>query len=342
MFMNINDARCLGHRLLPIVAALLLLLAQGFAAAKGQANREEWNGPDMGEVSSSGLYPLEMTDDTGHTIRLEQRPRRIISLTSFTDDVLLDLVDHRRLIGVTRFAADPAISNVIDDIADIPHKLRLNVETILSLQPDLVFVANWHEAAKIAQLRDAQIPVYSVATGLSVAVIQEKIRTIARLVDAAEEGKTMIEQMNARLSQLRGRVSTVPAEQRLTVMDYATWGSAQGAGSSWDEVVRLAGLLNAVGQFAADEWGQVPLSKEKILELDPDLLILPGWIYGDPGGADSFYRQIIEDPALQGLSAIREGRVYQMPEGLKTATSQYIADAVEYLARLAYPQLFPE
>jgi ABC-type Fe3+-hydroxamate transport system substrate-binding protein len=48
----------------------------------------------------------------------------------------------------------------------------------------------------------------------------------------------------------------------------------------------------------------------------------------------------VEDPALRGLRAVREGRVYQMPEGLKAATSQYIVDAVEHLARLAYPELF--
>ena len=126
------------------------------------------------------------------------------------------------------------------------------------------------------------------------------------------------------------------------MMDYATWGSAQGAGSSWDEVIRRAGLINAVGEFAADEWGQVPLSKEKILELDPDLFVLPGWVYGDPGGAGAFYRQTVEDPALRGLLAVREGRVYQMPEGLKAATSQYIVDTVEHLARLAYPQVFPD
>jgi iron complex transport system substrate-binding protein len=283
-----------------------------------------------------------MEDDTGHTIRLERSPDRIISLTSFTDDILLDLVDHSRLIGVTQLSEDPAISNVVDKIADIPHKLTMNVEVILSLQPDLVFVADWSEADIVAQLRDAGISVFLIATGLSIPAIQEKIRIVAQLVDATDEGEAMIGQMDERLYVVRSKVSVLPEAQRRTVMDYATWGAAQGAGSSWDEVIRRAGLINAAGEFPADEWGQVPLSKEKILELDPDLLILPGWVYGDRGGADAFYRQTLEDPALQGLTAIREGKVYRMPEGLKAATSQYIADAVEYLARFAYPKLFSD
>jgi iron complex transport system substrate-binding protein len=340
--MNIIKKRSFHSCLVYTLTAMLFLGAQGFAG--GQAEPSE--NIQGAEVSSGGrasaTYPLEITDDTGNTVRLERRPERIISLTSFTDDILIDLVDHRRLVGVTNFAEDPTISNVVDRIADIPNRLTSNVEVILSLQPDLVFVANWSEAAKVTQLRDAGISVYLISTGLSVPVIQEKIRTIGLLVDAVQQADAMVEQMDRRLAEVQRIASSIPEQQRLTVMDYATFGSAQGVGSSWDEVIRRAGLINTVGEFNADEWGQVPLSKEKVLELDPDLLILPGWVYGDPGGAAAFFKQTLEDPALKGLSAVREGRVYQMPEGLKAATSQYIVDAVEHLARLAYPDSFPD
>ena len=147
--------------------------------------------------------------------------------------------------------------------------------------------------------------------------------------------------MNRRLEAVWDKVGPLPASRRLRVLDYATWGAAMGAGSSWDELVRRAGLVNAAGGLAPDSWGQVPLSREKILELDPDILILPGWVYGDSAASAAFLRQIVEDPALSALRAIRQRRVYRLPEGLKGATSQYVADAVEHLARLAYPELFP-
>ena len=340
--MNITIKRSFRSRFVLLLTVLFLLGAGAFAGAQMETEGETRDSGIFEQEGISTRYPVELADDTGKIVRLERKPERIISLTSFTDDILVDLVDHRRLVGVTNFAEDPTISNVVEKIADIPNRLTSNVEVILALQPDLVFVANWSEADKVAQLRDAGVPVYLIATGLSVPVIQEKIRTIGMLVDARQRAEGMIEQMNRRLAEVERVVSKIPVQKRLTVMDYATWGSAQGAGSSWDEVIRRAGLINAVGEFAADEWGQVPLSKEKILELDPDLLVLPGWVYGDPGGADAFFTRTLEDPALQGLSAVREGRVYQMPEGLKAATSQYIVEAVEYLARLAYPQAFSE
>jgi ABC-type Fe3+-hydroxamate transport system substrate-binding protein len=46
------------------------------------------------------------------------------------------------------------------------------------------------------------------------------------------------------------------------------------------------------------------------------------------------------DPYLKELRAVKTRRVYQMPEKLKSTTSQYIAAAVEWLARTAYPDSF--
>jgi iron complex transport system substrate-binding protein len=146
--------------------------------------------------------------------------------------------------------------------------------------------------------------------------------------------------MEERLAAVARKVATVPPSRRLRVLDYATWGAAQGAGSSWDEIVRRAGLVNAVDGKATDSLGQVPLSREEILRLDPDILVLPGWVYGDPKGASAFIARVTRDPAFRGLSAVRNHRVYSMPENLRSATSQYIVGAVEWLARTAYPELF--
>jgi iron complex transport system substrate-binding protein len=99
-------------------------------------------------------------------------------------------------------------------------------------------------------------------------------------------------------------------------------------------------MINAAGDRATDAWGQIPLSKEKLLEIDPDVLFLPAWMYGEPDRAESFRRQTLEDPALRELKAIATGRVYPIPGRLTQTTSQYIADAIEFLARTAYPELF--
>ncbi len=285
-------------------------------------------------------YPLAVSDDEGNRLAIPRRPQRIVSLTMFSDEVLLELVGPPRLIAVTSFAADPAVSNISGRIAAIPNRLEFHPELILSLRPDLVVVANWSDAQGVAQLRAAGLPVYLCSSAATVPQVREKIRALARVVGEQRAGEELVARMDLRLAELERRLSAVPEVRRLTVLDWSAWGASMGRGSSWDEVVRRAGLRNAAAELPVDGWGQVPLSKEKLIELDPDLLVLPGWVYGEQGGAEEFYRRVTADPALRGLQAVRNRRVLRMPENLRAATSQYIVDAIEFLARAAYPELW--
>jgi iron complex transport system substrate-binding protein len=285
-------------------------------------------------------YPLTVSDDEGNRLAIPRRPQRIVSLTMFSDELLLELVGPPRLIAVTSFAADPAVSNISGRIAAIPNRLDFHPELILSLRPDLVVVANWSDAQGVAQLRAAGLPVYLCSSAITVPQVREKIRALARVVGEERAGQELVARMDRRLEELERRLAAVPEGRRLTVLDWSAWGASMGRGSSWDEVVRRAGLRNAVAELSVDGWGQVPLSKEKLIELDPDLLVLPGWVYGEQGGAEEFYRRITSDPALRGLKAVRNRRVLRMPENLRAATSQYMVDAIEFLARAAYPDLW--
>ncbi|MBT3276006.1 MAG: ABC transporter substrate-binding protein, partial [Spirochaetales bacterium] len=175
---------------------------------------------------------------------------------------------------------------------------------------------------------------------LTIDRIQEQILTVANLVGEPEKGQLLIDEMNSRLDAVSAKVSTIADEDRLSVLDYAIWGTVPGDGTSWAEILDSAGLKNTVEGFSVNEWGQVPMSKEALVELNPDILILPGWVYGDPAGADNNFKQVKSDPALKGMKAVQEERVYMMPEQIKTSTSQYIVSAVEYLAKTAYPELF--
>jgi len=285
-------------------------------------------------------YPRTVTDDTGATVTLPAKPVRIISLTLPTDEILLSLVDTSRILSLTTLAADPAVSNVSAKAREVSRAMPLAVEPIVALHPDLVFAASWSDAAPIGQLRSAGVPVYQIASATSVAAVESEIIRCALLTGEEKKGTELVAHMEEELSAVEKRVGALPAKDRLTVVDYTTFGASMGKGSSWDDIVRRAGLINAASVLASDEWGQVPLSAEELLTLNPDIVILPGWVYGNPRGATEFKRRVMNDPALRALSAVKAGRVFMMPENLKSCTSQYIADAVAWLAREAYPQLF--
>ncbi len=297
--------------------------------------------PSLLPAQAAGSWPRVVRDDMGAVLSIAARPERIVSVTLPTDEILLALVEKRRLAAVTGFSQDAAVSNIAEQASDVPVKLsQLNVEVIVSLRPDLVFVASWSDASSVRQLRDAGLAVYQFKSPFTVKEIQAGIGRIAAAVGEEQKGRAVVQWMDGRLAAVAARLGGIAPGKRLTVMDYNTWSSSMGRGSSWDEIVRLAGLENAVAGLSADQYGAVPISKEKLLELDPDILILPGWVYGDPAGADSFFSTIMTDPALRQMRAVREGRVHRIAERTKSSTSQYIVLAVEELARYAYPEQF--
>ncbi|MFW5800629.1 MAG: ABC transporter substrate-binding protein [Spirochaeta sp.] len=286
------------------------------------------------------VFPLTITDDLGTEITLSGRPESIISLSLFSDEILLELLPIERFAAVTGIAVNPIYSNVAETAALVTPVIEFNVEQIISIYPDLVIAANWSEADKIDQLRQAGIPVFQVDTPSSMNELREAILQLGTLTDAQEAAAEMIAAVDSRIEALQRKVAELDSVQRVTAMDYTTWGAAAGDGTTWDVVLELAGIANAAAELEADEMGQVPLSKEVLIEVDPDILFLPGYVWGEDDGAQAFYREVMQDPALQGLQAIQTERVYMFPERLKGTYSQYLVDAAELAAEIAYPEIF--
>jgi len=167
--------------------------------------------------------------------------------------------------------------------------------------------------------------------------VKDGIVAFAFNENAAEELNAAIDQ---RLSSLKAIVQQIPENEKKTALDYNSWGTANGADTTWNLVLTLAGIENAAAEMEVDDFGQVPLSKEVLLELNPDVLFLPSYIWGEEGASDAFYQQVVEDPALAGVAAIVENQVYIFPERLKNSYSQYLIDAAAAAAEMVYPDLF--
>lgn len=284
-------------------------------------------------------FPQTVTDDAGNKVELKAKPVRILSLTLLTDEVLMNMVDIKRFVAVSTMAVSREYSNVASLADKVATKAQFTVETAIALNPDLVLVANWSDAGKVEQVRKAGIPVYLVSSPLDFVSLKQKITALGGLVGEEAAAKAMIADIDRRLAAVEKRIAAIPMAKRKSALDYNTWGSSSGLGSSWNEILTKAGLVNGAAAYKADGYGSVPMSKELVLVIDPDLLFVPSVVYDDPSGAEKFLNAVLGDPALKGTKALRFKQVHQMPENLKSTVSQYMVDAVEYLAKVAYPAI---
>ncbi|OCH09258.1 ABC transporter substrate-binding protein [Aliivibrio fischeri] len=276
-------------------------------------------------------YPLHVVDGLGNTVILDKAPTKISSKTLFTDAVLLELVDKEQLSSLTDLANNPNYSAIKDILPKSVPLLALNVEMIIANRPDLVFAANWSDASKLAIIESAGIPVYRIQTPNTLKDIQSKILRVGDIVNRRAAAERVIENMQQRLQQ-----EVILPKKRLIALDYNPWGTSSGQDSTWDEVLKQANLNNAIEGLVSDKYGQVPVSKEMVIALNPDILFIPAWVYGDEKGADKFKQDVLSDPSLQSVKAIKNGRVYQMPHVLRSVYSQYIVDAILFVNHSAY------
>lgn len=277
------------------------------------------------------IYPLSLTDGLGNQVIIEKEPIKISSKTLFTDAVLLELVDNNRLSSLTDLADNPNYSAVKDILPKSVPLLALNVEMIIANRPDIVFAANWSDASKLAIIESAGIPVYRIQTPKTIAEIEAEILRVGDIVNRRDAAEKVIEMMHSRL-----RNHLIHPKKALKALDYNPWGTSSGQDSTWDEVLEQAGLENAIEGLVSDKYGQVPVSKEMVIVLNPDVLFIPAWVYGDDNGAEQFRQTILSDPSLQSVTAIKEGWVYQMPHVLRSVYSQYIVDAILFVNHSAY------
>jgi iron complex transport system substrate-binding protein len=317
------------------------LLAALLAAPAPPAAAQTQAGSSATIASPAVNWPMEVTDGAGARVTIRRPPRRIASLTLMTDEILLDLAGPERLVAATPMSDDPGISNVAGRVPAGIKRLALDVEQLVALAPDLVFVASWSNADTVRQLRDAGLTIYRVGSPRSVDEVKWAIGEIGRVVDARDRALALVADMDRTLAAVRARVESLQPAERLRVLDYDSSGSSFGRGSSWDDIVRRAGCVNAAGELAADQWGRVAVSQERLIAIDPDLIVLPGWKWEDPDGARRARDRFVRDPAWRGLKAIASGRVLLADERHRLATSQYIVKAIEDLAAVAYPRLFP-
>ncbi|MFQ5779817.1 MAG: ABC transporter substrate-binding protein [Nitrospiria bacterium] len=260
-------------------------------------------------------------------------PQRIVSLTLGTDEILLSLVDPKRILAVTRFAADPAISNVAEAARAIPNKIsQAGAEQVVALAPDMVLAASYTSADVVKQLTDVGLPLVRLELFSSIEGIKENIRAVGLAVGAPERAEEIIAKMDRRLRNLSEPVSTI--EDRPAVLSYGPDGSTAGRETTFDEMVARAGGRNLAAE--AGLIGHRKISLETVVTLDPEVIILSAW----QPEAPNFEHLLLTHPALKGVSAVKEKRVYVIPERQLTTVSQYIVDGTEALARLIHPALF--
>ncbi|UFJ40244.1 helical backbone metal receptor [Brevibacillus humidisoli] len=298
------------------------------SASQPSAQQPSPSSATSGEGEQTG-FPVTLADGSGAEVVIEKRPERIASVTLGTDEILLSLVDKQRLVAVTQYSTDPGISNVAGQTDDIAAKIESsNAEQIIALNPDLVLVASYTSPDVVKQLRDAGLTVFMFSFVDSIDQMKENILTIGKVVGEEEKAKQIVADMDARLAAVAEKVEKI--DDRPTVLNYTPDGYTGGKGTSNDDIITRAGGINLAAEAGIEGWKQISL--EKVVELNPDVILLSDWNPGHPNFAET----LRNDPILKNVAAVEESRVVTVPGKHLTAVTQYVVNGVEDVYNVLY------
>lgn len=280
-----------------------------------------------------------VTDVTGVKINLPNKPKRIISMSISTDEILLDLVETNRIVALSGIVDTEGVSNVTARAKAVKGRVFSgNMEGCLSYKPDLIIAPNFSPLEMVQTYRDMGIPIYLYRTPSTITEIQSTIKELAKVVGESEKGEIIIKKMNDKLQLVKNKTGAIDFKEQKRVVMMDTEGARFLPKSSFSNICTYAGVRDATQELAYDE--ACLLGQEEIVRLNPDIFMLADWNYDGEHEVDVMKKQILTNPSYQSIKASKNKAVLSIPAARLLSLSQYTADAVLDLARAVYPERF--
>ncbi|MDO4177951.1 MAG: nitrilase-related carbon-nitrogen hydrolase [Phascolarctobacterium sp.] len=326
--------KCFSKQQLHIVKVIVLLLSLCcLVFSLGCAQKNEQSAPKESSYT--------ITDDTGVKLNFKRKPQRIISMSISTDEILLEMVDPKRIVALSGLVDSPAISNVSEQAKQVQGRFKgSNLESLLALKPDLIVAPDFISVEMLQNFRDMGINIYLYKTPSDIIGIQKTIANFGKLVGEEENAQRLIDGMNKKLAYVKKRVSTIPYEKQRRVMLCGTHSTMYIPDSSFSNVCKYAGVRDAVQELKYDY--QCILSQEEIVRLNPDTFVLAEWNYDGEHDVNVLAQELVTNPSYKSTNAGKNKSIVTIPAARLLSLSQYTADAVVDLAKAIYPEKFSE
>ena len=234
----------------------------------------------------------QVVDLTGRTVAIPANPKHVLSLCTSVTDTMLRLGAVERLAGIDEYSlVVPGATN----IAVLGKGSALSREQILNRRIDLAFIW-WFQDDAAQTLADLRVPTVKIRCERA-SEIPAMIHLVGGCVCATNQADQLAAKVASQIEALRQAPTT--NAPRVFAELYSPFKTA-GRNSYLDDLIGLAGGRNV----ASDTDGPILLSAERLLQSDPEVVLLIAG-FASP---ESFARRNGTD----ALAAVKAGRVYSI------------------------------
>jgi len=298
---------------------------------------------------------VEFEDCAGRKITLTKKVERIVDLT-FLEGVrtLIELEAEDYLVGMSEmdhqaFNKDGMLKNSylivsqaapgLKNVVNVGNHNEINVEKIMSLNPDVVFV-EWSKKDYADKLQ-AQINIPVVCVGGYGSFNYEIFSVVGKIVGKEDRAEELIEYTKTKLEAITKVTENIPEDKKKKIFYWVRPYIGDPRTNGRYEAFELAGAKNVARGDNNTPYGVYKITKEQILDWNPDYIFKHSSFIKDVEGWHTI-ESIKEDKIISGTIAAKNNCILPTKGHMRGWDIATEATEVFYLAKIMYPNKFME
>ncbi|SIR21265.1 ABC transporter substrate-binding protein [Halanaerobium kushneri] len=274
------------------------------------------------------------TDMVGRQITVPARINRVVTTYKSATQFVLALDAGEKLVGVSaKTDKQPLFIKLQPELAELPQvgskRNGINLETTLSLDPDLVILYPHRDALETAAKLERQGVTAMIINPESLQLIKETTELLGKVLDREKQAAKVLSAYN-RIASLTAETANLPeARKKKIYFANSEFTDSVGAEMMQTAMIENAGGINPAAELKS---GFITVSAEKILEWDPEVVIVSQYFNGK-------LNKLSQEKKYQNVSAFKNNKLYRIPSQLEPwdfpSPSSFIAQL--WLAQKNYP-----
>jgi iron complex transport system substrate-binding protein len=262
---------------------------------------------------------VQVEDQRGRLIRLKAPAERVVAIPMPMASVIMALDGSaRRVVGMHPSARQSIEEGLLRRIFPEALSIRAdvtrggvfnpNLESILQLRPDIV--VQWTEPAElISSLERARIPVVGLINSPPTQEIHGRnLIIIGAVIGQSERTKALLAAQQRIRTDVEAIAVSIPPSERPRVLYLRSLHpnmNPAGPNTYQDFWIRLVGGRNVAEAPGLDS---ATINLEQVVAWNPQVIFLGAFDNSTPA-------DILGNPALRNVEAVRARRVYKLPHG---------------------------
>jgi len=246
---------------LAVVVLAVVLASGGLATGSVPADVQD-------SQTAECSYPIEVTDATGETVTIEDRPERIVAVAPSAAQTAWAIGAQDRVVGMPTGYTTAYLNGTENKTNVLNSELRPDTEKVVGQEPDLVLAGNINTNQSVQNMRDADLTVVKFETASSMEDVLAKTRLTGRLLGNCDEATQVNTAMNETIEQVRAEARD---GDEPTVYYAMGGGYTAGPNTFIGDVLSTAGGENIATEADIANYGQI--SQEVIVAENPDWIV---------------------------------------------------------------------